>query len=184
MGYSIFSHQKIFEKIKWCVANDPSSYNFENQHCNIKLRNVIFQLQSNLSVDIKYRVTAEENEFVDKIIFAYQHALIQEYFRGFAVNYNFSYKDYYIVTLQDFLQKNVDETTFLGQKMYIPKSHNETATLYELTDFAVTFQKLYYISTLKYVLLTGESQESWIYKKMEAAKEEIDTKTVTMLRYY
>lgn len=185
MSYSIFSHPKIFEKIKWCIANDPGSYNIENQRCGLKLRNAIARVQSQLSIDTKYKITLGEKELVDKIISAYQQNLIQEYFRGFAVNHPFSNVDYFVITFQEFLERSKDEATFSGETMFIPKSYNESDIVYELTDLAITYNKLYYISSLKALQICGQTAKegTLIYIWMEEAKSRIDTKTATMFRY-
>ena len=185
MSYSIFVHRSLFEKIKWCIANDPSSYNIENQRSGLKLRNAIARVQSQLSIDTKYKITLGEKELVDKIISAYQQNLIQEYFRGFAVNHPLSNVDYFVITFQEFLERSKDEETFSGEIMLIQKSYNESDIVYELTDFAVTYNKLYYIASLKALQICRQTAKegTLIYIWMEEAKNRIDTKTITAPRY-
>ncbi len=149
--YTHFKNKDLFEKVKWCVTSDSL----------IRMKDQILRLQYELEIDDKYRITETEIDIVIGILQGYQKALIQEYFNGSLLNGKFVADAWFVTTLGDFLGKHQLETTFNGNEMYTTKDYEAhgcwgmdlfTAT-YVLTDYAVAYNKLFYISWLYYLKL-------------------------------
>lgn len=189
MSYSYFQHQKIFSDVKWCIANNPNSISSEDQRCDLKLRNAILRLQEELSITKEYRIVEDEFDFVIDIIHCYQNDLAQKYFNGFALNYrNLSEEEYYIVTFNAFLERHECERTLNDNEMYLTKEYKSYGSWgaplfdakYDLTDFAVTYHKLYYITQFKCIKLHGKpiSNNSVANLRLEASKKAITTREI------
>ena len=177
----------LYEKIKWCVADSPDIYSYDKK-CSVRLRTVIYRIQHEFGVEEKYRISESDREFIDEIIRAYQDELIQKYFNGWASNYKLSNEDYFVVTFNAFLEKHECEQTLRGKNMYTTKSYKSRGcwgtplfdATYELTDYAVTYHKLYYITQLKCIQLHGKpiSEGSIANIVLETCKKAIDTREI------
>ena len=152
----------LYEKIKWCIASDPTSFSLENQDCVLKLRNAIYRIQHEFGVEEKYRISESDREFVDEILRAYQDELIQKYFNGWALNYKLSNEDYFVATFNAFLGKHEEEA------------------ISKPVDYVVTYYKLYYITQLKCIQLHGKpiSEGSIANIVLETCKKAIDTREI------
>ena len=128
--FEYYMAKTLFEKIKWCVSYDPSSP-FNNVRPELKQRGYIIHLQTEISLDEKYKIIESDFEVVKEILKSYQQDLLQRYFRGYAPTYwKLSEEEYFIVTFWDFLQR--------------PQSENSS------TNYDVTYHKLCYISHLSF----------------------------------
>jgi hypothetical protein len=193
MSYSYFRHQKIFNNIKWCIASSQNAASAEDRRCELKLRNTILRLQEELAINKEYKIIDAEFGFVIDIIHGYQNDLVQKYFNGYALNYlNLSEEEYYIATFNAFLQRHERERTFNDNEMYTVKDYKSYGTWgnplfdakYVLTDFAVTYHKLYYITQLKCIKLHGRpiNNNSIANLSLENSKKAIDTREIEVSR--
>ena len=189
MSYSYFRHQKIFNNVKWCITNHKNAFSAEDRRCELKLRNTILRLQDELAINKEYRIIDAELNFVIDIIHGYQDDLVQKYFNGYAFSYlNLSEEEYYIATFNDFLQKHECERTFNGNEMYTTKDYQSYGIYgtpsftakFVLTDYAVTYHKLCYITQLKCIKLHGKpiSNNSIANLSLESFRKAIDTREI------
>lgn len=155
---SLLYRTLLFEKIKWCIASDPTSISHENQDCVLKLRNVIYRIQHEFDIEEKYRISESDRKLCDEIIRAYQDDLIQKYFNERALNFKLSEEDYFVVTFNSFLEYLKFEKTF------------------ENADYELICHKLFYITQLKCMQLHGKpiSEGSIAYQSLLGSKEVID----------
>ena len=86
---------------------------------------------------------------------------MQKYFNGHLLNGKYVEDVWFVTTLRDFLEKHQSETTFNDNEMYTVKNYKSHGTwgvdlftaTYVLTDYAVVYNKLFYISWLYYLKL-------------------------------
>jgi hypothetical protein len=132
--------KSLKKKITWCVVNDKAIQ-------NMSLCDYIHNAQ--LSIEKKYHLVENEESTVIEILQVYKQQLIQYYFKGLLSNYyNLTEKDYFFVTLTDFLRKHEYDTFFNGKELRINKN--------KLNDYGVAYYKLYYISQLYCIKLFGK----------------------------
>lgn len=171
--YSFFKNKDLFEKVKWCVSSDSL----------LRMRDQILYVQDGLCLDEKYRVSSDEWDAINDILQSYQKDLIQKYFNGFLLNGKFVVDVWFVTTLRDFLGKHQLETTFSGNEMHTTKNYESHGTLgvaiYVLTDYAVAYNKLYYISCLYYLKLNKVVGEDAIAKEI---REAIDNREIKVSR--
>ena len=213
LSYKLYEHyikRNLFNKVAWCVTNDSHIY-----RCNMNLIDWInnipfYSLKKKTAdcffpnadklfpIDEKYRIQGDEERNIAKeILKEYQRDLIQKYFLGELGTNRFIRKltkaEYFLYTLQEFLQKHECETTFNGIKMYETKEYKSYGSwgvplfsaTYELTDYAVVYHKIIYIAEM-YRLTLRENPldtESYYFKSAEATKEVIDSRKMKVSRY-
>lgn len=174
--YGYYKKNQLFKKVKWCVCD---SFSIEQ-----KLRDYILITQQKLSLDTNYRITRDEFSIIGDILKSYQQDLIQKYFAETLPNDKHDNVAFFILTLGDYLEKHQCDTTFNGNEMYIVKNRKTYDTwgvtsfsaTYFLTDYAVTYNKLRYITQLYFLKLfniVGEEKLGVI--SANATKEAIDS---------
>ena len=154
--YRYYKKNKLLEKVQWCVCDSFTGMRSEN-----KLRDYIILSQQKLSLDTNYRITKDEFSIIEDIFKNYQQDLIQKYFAETLPNDNHNNVTFFILTLGDYLEKHQCDTTFNGNEMYIVKERKTYGTwgvtsfsaTYLLTDYAVTYNKLLYITQLYFIKL-------------------------------
>lgn len=179
--YGYYKKNKLLKKVKWCVTRDSFSRTAPER----KMRDHILRLQWKLSLDKKYMITEEEFSAITDILKEYQQDLIQKYFNDTLPNYNHTEEVCFVITLRDFLEKHQCDTAFIGNEMYTIKDHKTYGTwgvtsfsaTYVLTDYAVTYNKLYYISQLYFLKLYNiVEQDKLGVIEARAIKEAIDNR--------
>ena len=145
MGFAeVFYASMLYKKVKWCVANITNSISFEDQDVLCKLKNVVYRTQHDLSIEDAYCLSTEDKKYMDIILAAYQADLIQQYFKGYAPNYKVDEEEYFIFTLNKFLDKHEHDDLIAGANMYESNI---------LTDFAIVYYKMFYITQAKCISL-------------------------------
>lgn len=192
-------------RVSWCVTDDSHIY-----RCNMSLLDWLCQIQQygTLRFDIDYSFPkikylspidkkywiCEDNErdIARKILKVYQKELSQKYFSNQLTNVrylrNLTDEEYFLVTLAGFLRKYECEKTFNGEEMYSTKSYDGYGSwgtplfdaVYELTDFAVVYHKMYYIAQSYCWVLDGKpiSQTGIAYHELEHMKKVLDTREI------
>lgn len=196
-------------RVSWCVTDDSHIY-----RCNMGLLDCLCLIQQYgamrfdidysfpkikwLSpIDKKYWICEDnERDIAQKILQAYQKELSQKYFSNQLTDArylrNLTDEEYFLVTLAGFLRKYECEKTFNGVEMYSTKSYNGYESwgaplfdaVYELTDFAVVYHKMYYIAQSYCLVLNGEPvrQHSVAYHEIEHMKKVLDTREIEVSR--
>lgn len=189
--YNIYQYslkKKLYELVAWCCATKHKQYNF---HELFDLLNVIYNAQTKLEVDSKYRIDSEEERSVMcDIIESYQNELSLKYFEGrLRVDRqitNMSDSEYFMFSLCSFLQDNACEYDFNNNKMYnfISAKRYEGGDYekYSLTDYAVIYHKLYYITYLFCQKNKQINKNNQYYNSLDWLKKIIDTREKEMSR--
>lgn len=153
--YGYYKKNQLRKKVKWCIAYDS----FNNRAAEDEMFNHIYHLQYELSVDKKYMISMDESSTIKGIFKCYQQDLIQKYFTDTLTDYACSDEQQFILTLNSFLSKHQCDKEFNENQMYAVKDYKTYGTwdatsfsaTYVLTDYAVTYNKLYYISQLYFL---------------------------------
>lgn len=157
----------------------------------------ILNAQCNDAIDRKYRINEEtDKQLVIEIIEAYQKDIMQSYFKGHLKSikskYAISGEDYFMMALCGYLDEHHVEREFLGHDMHKERLEYKRYgnwggpcydATYALTDFAIVYHKLYYITYMfcKNSKITNPSGYSYTNEKF--IKEILDTKEIQLSRY-
>jgi hypothetical protein len=186
--------KRMLEKVKWCVSREA--------------RDTVLGWPPS-STDPEYTFHKSEYGFLDDIIKNYQDDLVQKYFNGYTLDYdklsaarekfyngytldydklsadgNY-FKGYFIITLNSFLEKHLLDEKLLGEiKTHKSYDFLESDTTYELTDYGVTYHKLYYITQLKCIEFYKNPvhPNDTLWSTLECTKKDIDTREITIIR--
>lgn len=148
--HGFYKEQDIFDKVKWCVHYDS----LHRESPEARMRDHIFNLQHELSLDEKYRITKGELDATNEILLYFRQDIIQKYFSGHLIPSKSTAEVSFIVTLDDCLASPQYEQKFRDN---------------------ITYHKLHYISQLyclKLYNITGKEKLGVRYA--EATKETID----------
>lgn len=197
----------LHKHISWCVTEDSNVFRGNMSLlmwlCNVphyskkKTCDCFFPNADKLFlIEEKYWLRDDELDIAKEILCAYQKELSQEYFSGhLIVNRSMcklSKQEYFLVTLNDFLQKYECEKNFLGHKMYDTKDYKSYGSwgmplfdaTYILTDFAVVYHKIYLIAQT-YCLTLRENPldtSSLYFRCAENTKMYLDTREMKVSR--
>ena len=188
--------RKLRELVSWSALGDYcpalSRYSYIS-----KLLIAALNAQYDDSIDKKYRITEEaDKKYVIEIIEEYQKDIMRSYFKGhmklIKSKYAVSGKDYFLIALCGFLKDHQCDDKFLGHDMRKERLEYKhygdwggpcyDAT-YSLTDFAVVFNKLYYITYMycKNSKITNPNGNCFSNEKF--IQEILDTKQIQVSRY-
>lgn len=119
-----YKEKNIFEAVKWCVYYDS----FHKTRPEVRMRDHIFHLQYELSIDQRYQITIDEKEAINDILLRFRQDVIQEYFSGCYQKLGFSFETH----LRYYLEKHQYECEYRDN---------------------ITYHKVYYILQLYYLKL-------------------------------
>ena len=181
--YDRYKRSDIFKKVKWCISYDS----FDNTEADLNMRNHILRLQHKLSVGESYRITKDESDIIVDILHSFQQDLIQRYFNDSLTSSKYIEEVFFTIALMEFLEKHQCEKTFNGNTMHTMENYKSygtwgvtsfSATLV-LTDYAVTYYKLLYITQLYYNKLHNITDANALgCIKVETTKVAIDTRHI------
>jgi hypothetical protein len=201
--------KRLQSHVSWCVTDDSNIYRCNMSLlewlCNVphysknKRPDCFFPNADKLFlIEDKYWLSGEEELSIAKeIIREYQKELIQKFFSGRLVANRFACKltdeEYFLLTLKEFLEKYQCETTFHGNSMYNTKEYKSYGywgaplfdATYELTDYAVAYHKIYYVTQM-YCLTLRENPldtNALSFQWTEDTKKVLDTKEIKVSRY-
>lgn len=181
--------QQLRDLIAWSVSADNHS------RCNLSLSEYIGNAQIKLSLPQECRISGSvEMDYMKEILTEYQKDLSQSYFKGrlrlIKSKYVVRGETYFMFALYAFLSDHQCDYQFLGHDM-----HQETVSYkrygdwggplfdatYSLTDFAVVYHKMHYIT---YMYCRGNDilrdfVPEWNEKNL---KEILDTKQIQISR--
>ena len=114
-----------------------------NEQCNFKIDNIH-------SIDISNKL---EKDFVCDILDAHKNDVIENLFLDCLTKneqfYNLDFLEYYMFSLRNFLEKKqLNRDDFNNIVLYDYIRQDGSYRIYELTDYGIIFQKLFYIVTL------------------------------------
>lgn len=189
----LFSILKELQKVKslrklvaWCVTGGDG----------IALWEEISNAQNKLKIKKKYCLFGDEEwEYVREILDEYKKDLMLSYFRGHLIviksKYVLSGENYFMASLYTFLSDHQCDYKFLEHDMHKEiisyKSYGESFSAgfdatYALTEFAMVFHKMHYIT---YMYCKGNEilkafVPEWNEKNL---KEILDTKQIQLSRF-
>lgn len=154
-------------------------------------------LNTQNAVDKKYRITEEtERQYIIEIIETYQQDLMRLYFKGYLKliksKYSVNGEDYFLIALCSFLKDHQCDDKFLGHNMHKERtSYKEFGSwggtlfdaTYILTDFAIVYHKLYYITYMFCKNSKISNPDGYRYNNDRHIKEILDTKQLKVSRY-
>lgn len=207
--YQFSLDRTLHRHISWCVTDDSNIYRCNMSLlmwlCNIphyskkKTRDYCFPNADKLFlIEEKYWLNGDEEMDVAKeILRAYQKEWCQKYLSGrlsaSRMICKLTDEEYFLLSLKDFLEKHECETTFCGNKMYNIKEYKSCGSwgvplfdaTYELTDYAVVYQKMYLIAQTYCLTLRPNplDKNSLYYHRIENAKKVLDTREMKVSRY-
>jgi hypothetical protein len=140
--------------IGWCATKDSNLC-----RCNLSLKSYILNLQIQMKLLPEYRITEDEWSTVELILADFQKKLLDHYFSDSVhipkSKYVIKKEIYFMFMLQEYLCQHQCEYRFLEHDMHQDViSHKSYGSwggslydaTYSLTDFAITFHKLYYVA--------------------------------------
>lgn len=183
--------RELYYLVAWCVTIDSCEH-----RCNLRLTDYIHKAQIQEDIPQKYRITGDEWDVVNEIVGQFQKVLVQNYFNGRLSAPKSKYvipgEHYFMFKLALFLEKHQCDYEFLDHNM-----HKDTLdyrrygdwggplydATYSLTEFAITYHKLYYIAcefcrSSKIFNLNGDS-----FQSNDSIKEILDSKQISVSRY-
>lgn len=204
-----YQERDLFNKVRWCVLDNSEircNLNLIEWLCNVphysqkKESNCFFPNADKLFlIQEKYNIQGEEERNIAKeILKEYQKDLVQSYFlgQGCTTDRNLTKiteQEYFLLTLANFLNKHECEKEFNGHQMYITKSYKDRGcwgtflfnATYELTDYAVVYHKMYYITQIYCLTLRKNPLDTSaaLFARAEYTKRVIDVREMDVSRY-
>lgn len=186
--------QKLKELVAWSAIGDYcpalNRYSYESGPFL-----TVWNAQFGDAIDKKHRITEIEKKYVIEVIEAYQRDIARSYFKGhlklITSKYVVRAEDYFMLALYGFLSEHQCDYEFLGHNMRKDrisyKQYGESFSsgwdaTYTLTDFAVVFHKMHYITYMycKRNDILRNFIPEWNEKNL---KEILDTKQIQLTRY-
>jgi hypothetical protein len=185
-----YRDRSLRELVAWSVSTD------NHARCNLSLSEYIIKTQNKLSLPQEHRVSGSaEIDYMKAILTEYQRYLTQSYFNGYLKVIKSKYviqgEDYFMFSLYTFLSEHQCDYEFIEQDMHKQRiSYKEYGSwsvthfdaTYSLTDFAVVFHKMHYITYMycRNNEILKALVPAWNEKTL---KEILDTKQLQVSRY-
>ena len=181
----------LYNLVSWCVTKDSSLY-----RCNLPLYSYIFNAQIDLDVPLQYRLSVSQDKAaVEELLTFFQNELSKNYFEGSLKCVKSKYvipgSHYFMFALNSFLSKHQCDTYFNGYDMHKKtlsyNSHGSWGTplfdaSYELSDFAIVYHKLYYITYLFCKNSKVFNSKGDAYCNPDSIKQILDTRQIEIYR--
>ena len=146
--------RNLFDKVQWIATKS-----FEDSNSYIIVRDNLFeyieQAQFSLNVEENFCIdfsNEQEKDFICKILDIHKQNIIDSFFRNSLTKhkdyYNLNNLEYYMFHLMNFLEKNERRDKFNEKVLYEFFHKDEVYRTYKLTDYGISYQKLYYITFL------------------------------------
>lgn len=181
----------LFDLVSWCCGG----CGMESQRCQ-PLLEYLRDVQIKLKLEQKYCVLQDETENAQLILDSFGEWLAGKYFRKKLTTFRqhtVSGLDYFMATLCSYLGEHECNSSFLDRKMHDQrvsyKSYSETTSIgpydasYSLTDFAITFFKLYYTAYLFCSYSNVINPKKVLYNSPEKIKWIIDKEEISISRW-
>ena len=156
----------------------------------------ITNAQNKLEIPKEHCLPEADIELTNVILSVYKKDLVARYFQGnlslIRSKHYVSGATYFIFTLYDFLRKHQGDYTYLGYDMHAKMVERKSLassigagseTIYALTDFAVVYHKLYYITYMFCKNSKISNPDGDRFNNDQHIKEILDTKQLKILRY-
>ena len=141
-----YKEKNIFEAVKWCVFYDS----FNKGRPEVRMRDHLFKIQHELTLDRRYRITIGEIDAINEILLRFRQDVIQNYFSGSYLKLGFSFE----TDLKYYLEKHQNECEFRNN---------------------ITCHKLHYILQLHYLKMNNIVDDNKLgVIQAKAIKETID----------
>jgi hypothetical protein len=185
----LIQERKLREVVAWSAIGECCPTLGRNSYTS-DLYIAIHNAQFNEAIDKKYRFAEGEKQHILEIIDAYQKDIMRSYFKGslrlIESKYVVSGEAYFMAAMYSFLSEHECDYTFLGHDMHkervFYKSYGESfssgsESIYSLTDFALTFHKMHYITYMycKHNKILESYVPEWNEKSI---REIIDTQQI------
>jgi hypothetical protein len=172
----------IYYKVRWIALKRPLGYLDGKAEVRDKdLIEYIIDEQYNFGIESKYIIdNKDEKNFACEILEIYRKYIMEAHLaKSFNLKksiYDLSFLEFYMVTLCGFLNANLlNSQRIESNKMYYPRSD------YSLTNFGITYTKLYYICTV--FCKQQEKTKGFTYTLPQNIKKNIDNKKIEVLKY-
>lgn len=156
--HKLSQERKLRDLVSWSAIGDycPAL----NRHSYVReLLIAILNAQYNTAINQKHRITEDEKKCVIEIIEEYQKDIMRSYFKGqlkiIESKYAISGENYFMLALYSFLSEHQCDYEFLGHDMHKERLEYKRYgdwggpcydATYSLTDFAIVFHKMHYIT--------------------------------------
>jgi len=188
--------KKLRELVSWSALGDYSPALGRYSYLS-ELLYAVLNAQYDDAIDKKYRITEEfEKQYVREIIEEYQKDIMRSYFKGhlklIKSKYVVNGEDYFLITMRDFLESHQCDEKFLCHDMHEEiveyKRYGDWGgpcydATYALTDFAIVFNKLYYITYLYCKHSKIANPRGNRFSNEMFIKEILDTKQIQISRF-
>lgn len=155
--YQKVTADKLKEQVNWCT--DERSYS----RCRVTLLNCIYRAQADHNIETQYQLIHEESshDIVNDILRCYQKDMVQKYFHNRFTYKKMTCENFFMKTLQDYLNEHRCEKTFNENKMYDVKNYQYYGNwggpsfdaTYVLTKYAFVYHKMLHITQVYYLSL-------------------------------
>ena len=181
--WKCFLNYGLFKKVGWIIA--PSGF-------NRTLTDEIIYLQQEAKIPKEYWILRDtDTEYIKEILEVFKKDITELYFGGCLSNTNkirnLNNEWYFMYRLSVFSEEYAKyDNSKLRDKIYKYESSDGSYSTYSLTDYGITFYKLYLISLL-YVENNPYTRKLYQYidpKLKEHLKSYLNTKNVTFWSYH
>lgn len=192
--YSYKQHSQLYYLVGWSVTTNYSSA--PSIRPGLDLIDYIYRAQRNLGIHADYCFSSQsELDTVALLLKEYQRSLSQKYFNGHLLPPKYkkpiSGEQYFMYMLCNMLKHHQCDSHYMNHDMHAKRLsyvegglwgiQNYDAT-YSLSDFALTYHKLYYVT---YLFCQNDSvlNQTCDFTDSDSIKKIIDTKHINIWCY-
>lgn len=178
----------LFKKVGWIIAPHRER-NLPSRDITSLLNTIIYK-QQDLEISHVFWINTSDNIYIEEILEVFKKDISELYFGGFLSNTqkirNLHADSYFMYQLFVFCGNYSEhDNPKLSDKIYKYESKDDSYHTYGLTDYGISFYKLYLISLL-YVEKNPDTRKLYQYidpKLKEHLKTYLNTKKVVFWRY-
>lgn len=187
--HELSKQKRLNELVAWCVTTNSNEY-----RNNLSLLDYIKNAQNKYCTTSELKIATDEWDSVKLLIESFQNDTTQDYFCKHLKNPppKIDGESYFMCLLQEYLDKHQCDHYFLDNKM-----HKETLSrkdygswggqlydaTYSVTDFALVFHKLYYISYMFCKNSTKINPNMEYFTCEKSIEDVITSKTISISRF-
>ena len=182
----------LHDLVVWCVTNKMDVYSH-----SMPLYSYIANAQIKMNVQSEYRISgSNEWDMVKDILTEFQKELTQDYFSNnlkiVKSKYVIPGEQYFMFALTSFLEGHQCDHDFQGNDMYKDRMSYKRYgdwggpcydATYSLTDFALVYNKLYYVAYLFCKNSKIFNSNGKLFQNEKHIKDILDSKQIKISRY-
>ena len=181
----LYRHNELSVRVSWVVSDKKR---------DMSLLKYVGNAQIHCEIEEQYRIsTDEEWRFVKEILEEFKKDLSNNYFNGVLRNIKSKYviteEQYFMLALCAFLREHQCDYDFIGygmrDKTLEHKSYGNLSysAIYIVSDFAIVFNKLLYVSYISCKNSKGINSNGQYYDNESYIEEIIKTKQLVVNRF-